>query len=93
MVIDILEQDIHNVLQMERLNLNIPSAIRAALRELAAKHDRKEAEYARELLVQAVEQAEREEFFVAMEEGMTPAARRRLRAVSKALERLGGSSR
>lgn len=78
---------------MERLNLNVPEHTRSSLRRLAAVANRKEAELARELLVSAVEQAEREEFFRAMEAGMTPAARKRLRAVAAAVEKVRSGSR
>jgi hypothetical protein len=53
----------------------------------------KEGEIARELLVRAVERAEREEFFRLMEEGMTPGARRRLAAIATALEKVRGGAR
>jgi hypothetical protein len=75
---------------LERMNLNIPAATRATIQRLAKATDRKEAEVARELLVHAVEQAEREEFFREMEANITPAARRRLAAISHALEGLRG---
>jgi hypothetical protein len=78
---------------MERLNLNVPSDTRAALKRLAAAAKRKEAELARELLVDAVAEAERDEFFQAMERGMTPVARKRLAAIAGALEKLSGSAR
>jgi hypothetical protein len=72
---------------MDRLNLNVPSEIRAALRQLAARANLREGEYARELLVRAVERAEREKFFEEMERKMTPAARKRLLAVAGAVEK------
>ena len=75
---------------LQRMNLNIPAATRATIRRLAKAGDRKEAEVARELLVRAVEQAEREEFFREMEENITPAARKRLSAITHALEGLRG---
>jgi len=78
---------------MERLNLNVPGEARRALRRLAASAGKKEAEYARELLLGAIEQAERDEFFRAMESGMTPTVRKRLRAVAGALEKLRGNPR
>ncbi len=78
---------------MERLNLNVPAETRAALKKLAASAKLKEAELARELLVKAVEQAERDEFFRAMDQNMTPAARRRLAALARAVEKARGGSR
>jgi hypothetical protein len=73
---------------MERLNLNVPSETRAVLRRLAQGAKLKEAEYARELLMRAVEQAEREKFFDEMEQRMTPAARKRMLAVAGAVEKV-----
>jgi hypothetical protein len=78
---------------MERLNLNVPGDARKTLRRLAASAKKKEAEYARELLLGAIEQAERDEFFHAMETAMTPRVRKRLRAVAGALEKLRGNPR
>ena len=78
---------------MERLNLNVPSEVRAALRRLAGQAKLREAEYARELLVHAVEGAERETFFAEMERRMTPAARKRLLAVSDAVEKVRRGAR
>jgi hypothetical protein len=78
---------------MERLNLNVPAETRVALKRMAAKAGLKEGEIARELLVRAVDRAEREEFFRQMEEGMTSGARRRLAAIANALEKVRGSAR
>jgi len=77
---------------MERLNLNVPAEARAALKRLADRAQRKEAELARELLVRAIDEAEREEFVRAMAE-MSPAARNRLRAVAGALEKVRAGTR
>jgi hypothetical protein len=78
---------------VERLNLNLPSEVRHAIRRLAGEAKVKEAEYARELLVRAVERAERERFFEEMERKMTPAARKRLLAVAGAVEKARRGSR
>jgi predicted DNA-binding protein len=73
---------------MERLNLNVPSETRAALQRLARRSGRKEAEVARELLVAAAENAEREAFYEAMRSEMTEGARQRLSAMARALEKV-----
>ena len=73
---------------MERLNLNIPESVRADLRRIAKRRGLREAEAARELLVRAIEDAERAEFARAMQESMTPALRDRLRRVAEAMEKL-----
>jgi hypothetical protein len=77
---------------MERLNLNVPAETRAALKRLAARSRRKEAELARDLLYRAIDEAEREEFFSAMSE-MSPAARSRLRAIATAVEKVRAGAR
>jgi hypothetical protein len=79
---------------MERLNLNVPAPARAALKRLAQRAGRREAELARDLLLRAIEQEEREEFFQQVEVAMEdPALRKRLRAVTSAMEKLRGASR
>lgn len=78
---------------MERLNLNVPEGTRAALRRLAQLAKMREGELARELLVQAVRRAEREEFCRAMQSGMTATARKRLHAIAVAQEKLRGGTR
>jgi len=78
---------------MERLNLNVPSETRAVLRRLAEGAKLREGEYARELLVRAVAQAEREVFFDEMERKMTPAARKRLLAVAGAVDKVRHGAR
>ena len=79
---------------MERLNLNVPTEARAALRRLAQRAKRREAEVARDLLLDAIEREEREAFFRQVGEAMqNPALRKRLKTVSTALEKLRGGSR
>ncbi len=75
---------------MERLNLNIPSEARGRLRRLASARGRREAELARELLLEALERARREEFFRGMEETQTPEVTARELEIAQAMERLGG---
>jgi hypothetical protein len=71
---------------MAQLRLDLPCEVWRALRRLARQAQIREAEYARELLVRAVERAERERFFEEMERNMTPAARKRLLAIASAIE-------
>jgi hypothetical protein len=73
---------------MERLNLNVPESVRADLRRIAKRRGLREAEAARELLLQAIEDAERAEFARAMQESMTPALKERLARVADAIERI-----
>lgn len=75
---------------MERPNLNIPSQARQSLRRLAKRAQRREGEFARVLLLQAIDRAERDEFFRQVEENMTPELRKRELAIARAMERLRG---
>ncbi|MBI3071641.1 MAG: hypothetical protein HYY84_05875 [Deltaproteobacteria bacterium] len=72
---------------MERLNLNIPTEARKTLRRLAKNAKRREGEYARVLLLSAIDQAEREEFYRQVAENMTPAVWKRDLAIARAMER------
>ncbi len=78
---------------MERLNLNIPTETREKIRRIAERKQVKEAEAARELLVSAVEREEQEEFYRQMERSQTPELRQRLRALTIAMDELGGRAR
>lgn len=78
---------------MERLNLNVPAETRAKIRRIARRRQLKEAEAARELLIEAVERDEREEFYRRFEQAQTPEVRERLLAITHALETLGGRPR
>lgn len=78
---------------MERLNLNLPADARQRLRVLAKAASRREAELARDLLVHAIEAAERESFAREMEAAMTPALRERLAAIASGMEKLRGPAR
>ena len=78
---------------MERLNLNVPAEARAALRRIAKREARREAEVARDLLLRAIDNDEREEFFRALEAAQKPELRDRLRHINQAMEKLRGSSR
>ena len=78
---------------MERLNLNVPAAARVALRRIARRDGRREAEVARDLLLRAIDEEERERFFVELEAAATPALRERLTRLAAAVERVRGGSR
>jgi hypothetical protein len=75
---------------LKRVNLNLPPAARDRLRTLAKAAKAPEAVYARELLVDAIERAEREEFRRRLDASRTPERRARDREIATALERLRG---
>ncbi len=75
---------------MERLNLNVPGDVRKRLRALAKQAGRSEAEFARTLLVAAVERARREEIFRQFAESYSPEMRARDLAWVRAFEKLDG---
>ena len=78
---------------MERINLNVPGAVRKRLRAMAKQSGRTEAEVARTLLVDAVERARRDEIFRQFAEAYTPERRARDLAWARAFERLDAKSR
>jgi hypothetical protein len=73
---------------MQRLNLNVPESVRADLQRIAKRRGLREAEAARELLLQAIEDADRAEFAAAMQQSLTPALKDRLARVADALEKI-----
>lgn len=75
---------------MERINLNVPTDVRAQLRKMAAEAGRTEAEVARALLMGALEQARREEFYRRVAEAQNPKLRARDLQILRAFERLDG---
>lgn len=75
---------------LERINLNVPPETRKRLRAVAKRLKRTESEVARELLVSALERAEREELYREVERSLTNEMRRRMVEVSEALERFDG---
>lgn len=75
---------------MERLNLNIPADTRRALRDLAREAGKREAEFARGLLVGAVERALRHRFWAQAAAAQTPERRARDIAMARSFEDLGG---
>jgi hypothetical protein len=78
---------------VERINLNIPKEDRARLKRLAVRAHRTEGELARELLLRALGEVEREEFARAIAAAQTPERRARDRVIARALEKLHGSAR
>jgi len=75
-------------MRLERLNLNIPPQTRARLRAAAKRLKRTESDVARELLVSALERAEREDFYRGVQDAMSPEMRRRMLEVTEAFERI-----
>jgi hypothetical protein len=82
---DVLMADV-----MERINLNVPADVRRRLRALAARQGRNEAEVARSLLVAALDQARRDEFYRRVAEAQTPKLRKRTLEILRAFEKLDG---
>ncbi len=77
-------------MRLERINLNIPREARKKLRAVAKRRRQSESEVARSLLVDALDRAERDEFYRRAAEAQTPAARAREIAICRAFERLRG---
>lgn len=75
---------------LERINLNVPTETRKRLRAIAKRLKRTESEVARDLLVRALDRAEREELYREVERSLTDEMRRRMVEVTEALERLDG---
>jgi hypothetical protein len=75
---------------LERVNLNLPAAARQRLRRLAEAAREPEATYARGLLVDAIERAERARFRKRLETSRTPKRRGRDLEIASAVERLRG---
>jgi len=81
--------DLRQVL-VERVNLNLPPEGRARLKRMARIAQRREAEYARNLLLAALESAEREHLAAAIRTSRTPARIARERQILAGLEKLRG---
>jgi hypothetical protein len=75
---------------LQRLNLNLPAFARKRLRRLAEAAREPEAAYARELLVEAIDRAERNRFRKRLDASRTPERRARDIEIATALERLRG---
>ena len=75
---------------LQRINLNLPLGSRDQLRRLAESARETEAAYARELLVEALDRAERALFKKRLEASRTPERRARDLEIAAAVERLRG---
>ncbi len=75
---------------LERINLNIPSEARRRLKSVARRTGRTESETARELLLHALDRAERDEFYRRVGEAYTLELRERDVQMITAYEKLGG---
>lgn len=75
---------------LERVNLNLPAEARGRLRRLAKTLKSTEGELARELVLEALDRAERELFRRRVSESRTPERRARDQVIAEALERLRG---
>jgi hypothetical protein len=75
---------------LERVNLNLPTAARDKLKRLAEAAHEPEATYARALLVDAIQRAERARFRKRLEASRTPERRARDLEIAAAVERLRG---
>ena len=73
---------------MERLNLNVPKEVRKRLRNVAKQRGRTESAVARDLLVEAVDEIERQEFYRRAIEAYTPERRKRDLEILAAFEKL-----
>ncbi len=75
---------------MERVNLNLAQSDRERLRCLARSAGLREAEYTRDLILSALDRAEREEIFQKSLEVRTSKRVARDRLIEKAMDRLRG---
>lgn len=73
---------------MQRLNLNVTEGVRDRLRAEAKRRGRTEAAFARDLLEEAVDRLEREDFYRRAVEAYTPEMRKRDLEILRAFERL-----
>lgn len=78
---------------LARINLNVPADAKKRLQAIAKKLRRTESEVARELLLDALERAEREQFYRRVADETTPELRERLLFVAEAMEKLDGRAR
>lgn len=75
---------------MERINLNVPGDARKRLKAVAKRLGRTETEVARELFLDGLVRAERDQFYQRVASEMTPEIRERMLHVAEALERING---
>jgi hypothetical protein len=73
---------------LQRINLNVPPAVRTELRALAAERSLTESEMARRLLVSALADARREQFYRRVAEAHSAELRARDLRHLRALDRL-----
>jgi plasmid stability protein len=89
-----IQHRIHTEDAMERINLNVPKDARARLRGYAKRHRKSETAVARDLLLGALEEAEREEFYEKAAETMKrPGVRERLLEIHETWEKLRARAR
>ena len=77
-------------MSLERINLNVPSEARKRLKAVAKRLGKTESEVARQLLLDGIQRAERDEFYHRVAYEMTPEVRQRLVKIAEALERING---
>jgi hypothetical protein len=79
---------------MERLNLNIPEDAKRYIRLLAKQERRTESEVARELLLEALKERRRREFYEkAAKAASNPQHRERALRIARVMETLRGEKR
>ncbi len=77
-------------MSLDRINVNVPAEARKRLKAVAKRLGRTEGELARELLLEALRQAERAEIYEQIANEMTPEIRNRMIEVAEALEKIDG---
>lgn len=73
-------------MRLERINLNVPGETRRRLRLVAKRLKKTESEVARDLLHEALQRRERDEFYARVSTQMTPRLRTRLLEIARAFE-------
>jgi hypothetical protein len=77
-------------MSLERINLNVPSDARKRLKAVAKRLGRTETEVARELFLEGLGRAERDQFYERVAREMTPEIRQRMIRIAEALEHING---
>ncbi len=77
-------------MRLERINLNVSKDTRKRLKARAKRLRMTESQAARDLLTQALDREEKEEFYRRVAESMTPQAEKRMLEIVAAFERLHG---
>jgi predicted DNA-binding protein len=75
---------------LERINLNVPPEARKRLRVVAKRLGRTETEVARELFLDGLARAEREQFYHRAASEVTLQVRERIVQIAEAMERING---